>query len=211
MAPQIIPMLPCADIDEVAEFWTSLGFAVTYRQERPNPYVALEGYGIPVHYYVMPGHRPEDSHSTCGVLVDDTEPLFEALAAGMRARHGKLLMTGYPRITRPRPRKNAGGLSGFSLIDPAGNWIRVMRAPASSGGSEQDAESPAVPSSPLHESLLNAIVIADSKGDVAQAAKILQGSIRRADPTDPALTDAQEFLDELNLRLIPGKTGFDSA
>ena len=186
-------MLPCADIEPIADLFVALGFTVTYRQTRPNPYLALEGHGFPLHYYGMKGHRAEDSHSTCGVVVADTEPLFQAFAAGLTAHCGKLPLTGLPRITRPRPRKNAGGLSGFSLIDPAGNWIRIFRG----GTAEPDDDDP----SPLRESLLNAIVIADSKGDPAQAAKILKGAVRRADPADPALPDAVEFLDELKARL----------
>ncbi|PYF98321.1 hypothetical protein SAMN05216184_11265 [Georgenia satyanarayanai] len=193
MTVQVIPMLPCGDIDEIADFFTALGFRVTYRQVRPNPYVAVEGHGFPLHYYGMDGHRPEASHSTCGVVVDDTAPLFDALAAGLRARYGRLPVAGFPRITRPRPRKNAGGLTGFSLVDPAGNWIRVM---SRSGPAEPPGES-----SPLRESLLNAIVIADSKGDPAQAEKILTGAVRRADAADPALEDAREFLAELAERL----------
>lgn len=185
-------MLPCADIDEIAEFFSALGFTISYRQVRPNPYLAMEGHGFPLHYYGLDGHRAEASHSTCGVLVADTEPLFEAFAAGLRARYGRLPVSGHPRITRPRPRKNAGGRSGFSLIDPAGNWIRIMRA---------GAAEPAAQSSPLRESLLNAIVLADSKGDVAQAAKILRGAVRRAAHTDPAMSEATEFLDELDERL----------
>lgn len=47
MPPTVIPMLPCADIDEIAEFMTALGFTVTYKQTRPNPFVALEGHGFP--------------------------------------------------------------------------------------------------------------------------------------------------------------------
>ena len=192
MLPQVIPMLPCTDIDLIAEFFVALGFKVTYRQTKPNPYVALEGHGFPLHYYGLEGHRAEDSHSTCGVVVEDTEPLFEAFAAGLRASYGKLPVAGHPRITRPRPRKNAGGLSGFSLIDPAGNWIRIMRA----GPAEPEGET-----SRLRRSLLDAIVLADSHGDAAQAAKILAGAVRRADPADPALPEAKEFLDELTLRL----------
>lgn len=192
MLPQVIPMLPCSDIDEIVAFYEPLGFVVTYRQTRPHPYVVVEGYGFPVHYYDLDGHRPEDSHSTCGILVADTGALFESLAAGLRSIYGKLPMSGYPRITRPRPRKNADGQTGFSLIDPAGNWIRIFRA----GPVEQLTES-----SPLGEHLLNAIVLADSKGDPAQAAKILRGAIRRANPDDPAAPEAQEFLDELEERL----------
>ena len=110
---------------------------------------------------------PEQSHSTCGVLVADTGAMFETFAAGLRARYGKLPVSGYPRITRPRPRKNVGGVSGFSLIDPAGNWIRFFRT----GPADPVGES-----SPLREGLLNAIVLADSKGDPVQAAKILRGA-----------------------------------
>src|SRR5689334_19490971 len=189
MPPTVIPMLPCADIDEVADFLTTLGFTVTYRQTRPNPFVSLEGHGFPIQYYGLDGHVPEHSHSTCGVLVDDTGALFETFAAGLRQRYGKLPVSGFPRITRPRPRKNVGGVSGFSLVDPAGNWIRFFRdGPAD----------PAGESSPLREALLNAIVLADSKGDPEQAAKILRGAVRRADPADPAADEAREFLAELD-------------
>jgi len=194
MPPTVIPMLPCADIDEVAEFLTALGFAVTYRQTRPNPFVALEGHGFPIQYYGLEGHVAEQSHSTCGVLVADTEAMFETLAAGLRARYGKLPVSGLPRITRPRPRKNVGGVSGFSLIDPAGNWIRFFR---------DGPPDPIGEASPLREGLLNAIVLADSKDDPVQAAKILRGAVRRADPSDPALPEARDFLAELDERTSP--------
>ena len=194
MQPTVIPMLPCADIDEIAEFMTALGFTVTYKQTRPNPFVALEGHGFPIQYYGLDGHLAEQSHSTCGVLVADTEAMFGTLAAGLRARYGKLPVTGHPRITRPRPRKNVGGVSGFSLIDPAGNWIRFFR---------DGPPDPVGESSPLREGLLNAIVLADSKGDPAQAAKILRGAMRRADPSDPAVSEAREFLAELDERTSP--------
>ncbi|MGG5258787.1 hypothetical protein [Phycicoccus avicenniae] len=56
-------------------------------------------------------------------------------------------------------------------------------------------------SSPLRSTLLDAMVLADSRDDVAQAAKILHGAVRRAAPDDPALGDARAFLDELTERL----------
>jgi len=196
MTPQVVVMLPCTEIDEIAELFTALGFAETYRQIRPNPYIVVAGHGFELHYYGMAGHRPEDSHSTCGVLVDDPAVLFEAFAAGLRARYGRLPMKGFPRITRPRPRKNVDGVTGFSLIDPAGNWIRVFRNRAEPQAAGE--------SSPLRESLMNAVVLADSKGEVAQAAKILGGAVRRADPADPAQEEAREFLAELVERGAPG-------
>lgn len=184
--------MPCADIDEVATFFAALGFSVTHRQMRPNPYLALEGHGFDLHYYGLAGHDPESSHSTCGVVIDDTVDIWETFAAGFRESYGRLPIAGIPRIARPRPRKNAGGHTGFSLIDPAGNWIRFMR-----GGS---SVKPEPESSPLDEAFRNAVVLADSKGDVAQAQKILRGSIRRAPAEDPSLRQAQDFLDELDER-----------
>ena len=126
---RMVPMLPCADIDELAEFWTALGLQVTYRQVRPNPYLALRRNAIELHYYGLDGFDPDQSHSTCSIVLPDTAPLHELFAAGLTSRYGRVPMRGVPRMTRPRQRANNAGLSGFSIVDPAGNWIRVSRQP----------------------------------------------------------------------------------
>lgn len=64
------------------------------------------------------------------------------------------------------------------------------------------ATEPLGEASPLRESLLNAIVLADSKGDASQPAKILRGAVRRADQATPALPEALAFLDELEERVV---------
>ncbi|MET3975621.1 hypothetical protein [Cellulosimicrobium sp. BE325] len=186
----MVPALPCQDIDELRDFWTALGFDVTYRQLRPNPYLAVRRGGVDIHYFGLDGLAPQDSYSTCIVVVDDTAPVFEALAAGLRARYGRLPLTGFPRITRPRRRANAGGTTGFSLVDPAGNWVRVMRrSPAAdastdtSTGAAGDSSAGAYAARPegrLARALDDAVVQADSHGDPAQARKILAGALRRA-------------------------------
>jgi hypothetical protein len=188
----MIPLLPCASIDEIAEFYRPLGFELTYRQVRPNPYIALRRDDLELHYFGMDGFRPEDSYGTCAVLVDDTEPLFEAFAAGLRAAYGKLPLAGYPRITRPRRRKNAGNLSGFSLVDPSGNWIRVFR-----DGPEREASGDR-----LADAVANAVVLADSHGDVAQAYKVLAGAVRRLATESAPVSQAEAlaYLAELAVR-----------
>lgn len=190
----MIPLLPCASIDEMSEFGQLLGLRVTYRQTRPNPYLALEGDdGLVLHYFGLDGLAPEDSYSSCAAIVDDPGALFDRFARGLRSRYGTLPMTGYPRITRPRRRKNAENRSGFSLIDPAGNWIRVMAAKA--GPTVESAD-------PLARALDNAVVLADSHGDVAQAHKILAGALARhaADAPAQVRADAEDFLRELRGR-----------
>jgi hypothetical protein len=210
----MIPILPCASIDEVREFWRGLGCQVVWFQRRPNPYVALRRGGMEIHYYGLDGHRPEDSHSTCSVVVEDTGLIFQAFADGLRAVHGRLPLTGVPRITRPRARANNEGLSGFSLVDPAGNWVRFTRRPPSgasvtSAGATTDAplaQSTAVVRgalSPLARALSDAVVQGDSHGDPAQAHKILAGAVRRssdgADPIDRV--NALGYLAELSVRV----------
>jgi catechol 2,3-dioxygenase-like lactoylglutathione lyase family enzyme len=120
------PLLPCADVDEIAAFYAVLGFERAYRQLRPNPYVALRREDLHLHFFGIPGFDPAESYGSCLVQVPDVGALFEAFAAGIRAAHGNLLVKGLPRMTRPRVRKNMGGLTGFSVVDPGGNWIRII-------------------------------------------------------------------------------------
>lgn len=191
--PRTIPLLPCGDIDEIEPFFAALGFRTTYRQLRPNPALGLNGHGFDLQYYGLDGHTPESSHSSCLVIVDDTRQIWEEFAAGLREAYGTLPIKGFPRITRPRAHKNADGLSGFSLVDPAGNWLRFFR--------DGSAETSLPELSRLGEAVQNAVVLADSKGDVAQAAKVLQGAITRAPADDPAQGEARSFFDELTERL----------
>ena len=136
MANEItVPLLPCRSIDEIVEFYTMLGFTRTYYQVRPNPYVSPKTRRPPAGLLRhAEDFRPEDSYGSCVVIVPDTGALFEAFAAGMRKAHGKLLVSGIPRMTRPRKRKNADNLSGFTVVDPGGNWIRIMSATPDAGG-----------------------------------------------------------------------------
>ncbi|MCF4122542.1 hypothetical protein L1785_16310 [Antribacter sp. KLBMP9083] len=205
---RMIPMLPCGDVDELVAFWTDLGLEVVYRQTRPNPYVALKRGGVELHYYGMPGWDRDQNHSTCAIAVADTAPLHELFADGLRARYGRLPLSGVPRITRPRRRSDNAGLSGFSLVDPAGNWVRVSRAPDLADDVPVAAGEGATTSwAPSGEgrvirALDSAVVLADSHGDETQARKILAGALDRA-PDAPLAerAPALAYLAELAVRL----------
>lgn len=172
-----IPLLPCGSIEDIADFYRVLGFRSTYRQLRPNPYLALQRDDLHLHFFGMPDFVPENSYGSCLVLVPDVGELYRAFAEGMRAEYGKVLLSGIPRMTRPRPRKNNDGVTGFSVIDPGGNWIRIS---AKSGTPTATAE----PTSRLATSLQNAVVQADSRGDYHQAARILDSALARPAASD---------------------------
>ncbi|MCE7010922.1 hypothetical protein LWC34_50185 [Kibdelosporangium philippinense] len=189
-----VPLLPCRSIDEIGAFYEMLGFTRIYYQIRPNPYISVKREDFQLGFFGMPDFKPEDSYGTCLVIVPDTGSLFEAFAEGMRARHGKLLVSGIPRMTRPRKRKNADNHSGFTVIDPGGNWIRIMASKAS-------AEQPEL--TKLAKSLRSAVVMGDSHGNDSQAVRILDAALRRdeeaASPVD--LVEALAYRAELAARL----------
>lgn len=203
---QMIAMLPCADIDRTAALWTALGLTVTYRQVRPNPFVALERGGIALQYYGLEGLDPAANHATCGIVVDDTEPLHRLFTAGLTAAYGRIPLSGLPRITRPRRRANNGGLSGFSVIDLDGNWIRVNRRPSRAADAPKAVggrtEWVSMGGGPLARAVENAVVMADSHGEEAQAARVLAGAVaRHPDAPVAESAGAWAYLVELRTRL----------
>jgi catechol 2,3-dioxygenase-like lactoylglutathione lyase family enzyme len=174
-----VPLLPCASIDDTVAFYEVLGFHSTYRQRKPNPYAAMQREDLNLHFFEMAGFDPAQSYSSCLVLTPDISALHRAFAAGMRAAYGKVLVAGTPRMTRPRPRKNYDGVTGFSVIDPGGNWIRIVQHTPAAPTPIQ------APAGRLEKALANAVVLADSKGDPRQAARILDSALAHPDDGDP--------------------------
>jgi hypothetical protein len=178
-----VPLLPCPSIDEIVSFYEALGFRRTYRQTRPNPYAVVRREDWEMHFFGMADFEPADSYGTCVVQVPDVGVVHAAFAEGLRARYGKVPVQGIPRMTRPRRRKNADNLSGFSVVDPGGNWIRIFPA----------GPAPAAPAQgKLAVALDNAVVQGDGRGDVTQAAKLLDGALARL--TDAPATERVEAL-----------------
>lgn len=247
-----IPLLPCASLDAVVAFYEVLGFRTTYRQRRPNPYAALRREDLHLHFFEIDGFDPHQSYGSCVVLTSDPGELHRAFAAGMRAAYGKVLVAGLPRMTRPRPRKNADGVSGFSVIDPGGNWVRVFQhaapdpqadgpapsqpaatgagigpaatgvaaadpetgagigpaatgpggGPTATGVAAADAEQAAAPAGRLAKALADAIVLADSKGDTRQAARILDSVLARPQPDDDPVAQVEVLVYRAELAMV---------
>lgn len=178
-----IPLLPCASIDEVAEFYVMLGFTITHRQRRPNPYLSVRREDINLHFFGIRGYDPEQSHSSCLIQVENTRELYDAFAYGMRAVYGLVPMSGIPRMTRPRR-------DGFLVVDPGGNWIRIVPAVRESAPTK------------LARALQSAVTLAGSHGAERQALKILEGAlVREVHASEEERESALEFRDELLERL----------
>jgi catechol 2,3-dioxygenase-like lactoylglutathione lyase family enzyme len=189
-----IPLLPCASIDDIATFYAVLGFRTTHQQRRPRPYVALRRDDLHLHFFEMDGFDPAESYGSCLVLTSDIAGLHRAFADGMRAAYGRVLVSGTPRMTRPRARKNYDGVSGFSVIDPGGNWIRVVQNTATTTAP--------TPAGRLGRALANAVVQGDSRGDVQQAVRILDSALARPEDDDDPVTRVEVLVYRAELAMV---------
>ncbi|MEV4629840.1 VOC family protein [Micromonospora sp. NPDC049523] len=191
-----VPLLPCASIDDIVTFYGILGFRTTYKQRKPNPCVGLQREDLHLQFFEIAGFDPEQSYGSCLVLTSDIADLHRAFATGMRAAYGKVLVSGMPRMTRPRARKNSDGLGGFSVIDPGGNWIRVFQNPATMPTPEP------APAGRLAKALANAVVLADSKGDAGQAVRVLDSALARPRADDDPVTHVEVLVYRAELAMV---------
>ncbi len=123
------PVLPCADLDEAIAFYNALGFAVTYSQQRPNPYAVVELDDMAIHLNGIEGFDPATSYASVIVTVPELEQLHDSVKEGLRASFGKVPVKGVPRLLPPR--RKAGTATGFSAVDVGGNWLRFYATGAS--------------------------------------------------------------------------------
>jgi catechol 2,3-dioxygenase-like lactoylglutathione lyase family enzyme len=179
------PCLPCGNLDESLSFYEGLGFKTTYRQARPNPYAVVALEDIAIHLFGIEGFNPADSYGTVIVAVPDPDELYRTFATRLRETFGKLPTVGIPRILRPR--KKFGTVSGFSVVDPGGNWLRVYRL-----GDTEEEDSPAKVEG-LMQIILVASRLGDAHGDEAKALKTLENGIMRYTEA-PNLDRAKAYL-----------------
>lgn len=188
------PILPCRDLDESIFFYETLGFKRTYRQLRPNPYAVVALEEIQIHLFGMEGFNPADSYGSVIIAVPDPQMLYQAFAARLRERFGKLPVAGIPRILRPR--KKYGTVSGFTVVDPGGNWLRVYKL----GDSEEDTTAEKVEG--LAQIVLVAARLGDAHGDEAMALKTLENGLTRYPDAAPVdRVRANLYQAELAIRL----------
>jgi catechol 2,3-dioxygenase-like lactoylglutathione lyase family enzyme len=188
------PCLPCRDLDPAIAFYEAIGFHRTYRQLRPNPYAVVRRDDLQLHLFGMPDFDPATSYGNVIVVVPDPDELYRSFADGLRAAYGKIPVAGIPRLLRPR--KTYGAVSGFSLVDPGGNWLRVSRG----GDDEPDPE----PASGLAKIVLAAARLGDSHGDEAKALQTLESGLARH-PDAPRLDYAKAMLYRAELAVRLGR------
>ncbi|MDW5318215.1 hypothetical protein [Rhizobium sp. PL01] len=178
-----IPLLPCQSLGDVLPFYEALGFEVTMRQQRPNPYAATRWRETDLHFFGRTPYDTANAYGMCLFIVPEVEQLHAHFSQAIRALLGKVPATGLPRITRIKP-----GQARFTVVDPAGNSIIYVRR----GEKDPHEETKQLQGqlSPLGKALRAAEVLSDYKNDDVAAAKVLRTAISKhgdADPQEVAL------------------------
>lgn len=185
-----IPVLPCRALDDVLPFYAALGFEVTARQERPNPYAATCWRATELHFHGLAQHEPARG-GICLVLVPEVEALHEQFCKLLRGHLGKLPTKDLPRITRMKP-----GQTRFTIVDPAGNTVIYIRRDEKDP--HEETRRTAASLSPLGKAMRAAEVLRDFKTDDAAAAKVLRTALAKAKAAAPdELARARAMLAEL--------------
>ncbi|MER7540949.1 VOC family protein [Streptomyces sp. NPDC097704] len=170
MSEKTIPILPCRTIQPVLDFYTTLGFEVTFQQKNPGPYAVVQRGCIQLHFFGMKHYEPTASFSTCMVQTDDIDGLHETFRTRPKAAYGRVPNRGLPRIG---PLKNAShGVRQFLMADPGGNCIRIGQQM-----SDDQHHRPA-PKGTFARAVHHACLLADSKGDLPGAAQIIDRALR---------------------------------
>jgi hypothetical protein len=177
-APKTIPALPCLSIDATLEFWSALGYAITYRQKAPNPYGVVKRDGYELHFFGLKGLDPAKAFSTCFVKLPEIEGLHAEFVESLTRTLGRSPAKGLPRISRMRP-----GQTRFTVTDPNGSSITFIKY-----GPEDDKNAHAYEDAtltPLQRAVKLAERLRDYHLDDHSAAKALDVALARPGVESP--------------------------
>jgi hypothetical protein len=179
-----IPMLPSNSIKDTLEFYQALGFVVIYQQKLPNTYICLKIRGIEIHFFALKQLKPANNYSSCYLVVDKIDDLYNSFSMGLKNKLGKVPTKGVPRIN-PLKDMASYGVRQFVVIDPSGNYVRIGQ-PISKTDSliySENGKKP-VKGTPLAKAYELGSRLANGKDDLKAAVEVLDKAILSADTSD---------------------------
>jgi catechol 2,3-dioxygenase-like lactoylglutathione lyase family enzyme len=166
----VTPLLLCPTLDDTLRFYQALGFEVTYRQDEPYFYGAVQLGGIDLNFAKGKGGF------SCLVHVPRIDTYYTPFANGLRTEYGKIPTANFPRITRLWQ-----GQTRFHLFDPAGNSLTFINVDEP----DIDYEAFSHGVTPMQKSLDNATFLRDTYADDVSAAKVLDRALAKHPNASP--------------------------
>jgi hypothetical protein len=171
-----VPLLPCQGLDELLDFYRTLGFEVTYEQTSPYVYAAVKRGATDLHFHKPKGKDIKKTSGTCLIFVPKIETYYRAFTDALRTRYGKVPTAGEPRITRLQK-----GQTRFTLFDPAGNnLVYIVQDEPDRDYSAFDA-----PRSKMMHAVEMAAFLRDVYTDDKAAAQVLDKALAKDEPAEP--------------------------
>jgi hypothetical protein len=167
-----IPVLPSASMPETLAFYGALGFEVTHQQTSPNVYAATHRGDVHLHFFGLRELQPDQSYSTCLVVVPEVEGLHETFAQALRQKYGRLPVVGFPRITRMKK-----GQSRFTVVDVDGNSVIYIRQNAPDDYDEGASDNRS--DTRFGKVLRLAARLRDFRNDDRTAARVLEAALKK--------------------------------
>lgn len=173
MTEKTTPRLMARSIQPVADFYTALGFEITFHQTSPYQFLSVKRGGIALNFYGDKKFDPTTSAHGCLVDTDDVDRLYALFTEGLQAAFGSVPVQGVPRIGALTD--TSYGLRQFLMVDPGGNTIQIAQ-PIS-----EDQRHQPLPKETFDRAIQAGALFADSKQDMDLAVKVLDRALHRTD------------------------------
>lgn len=173
MTEKAIPLLRASAIEPVADFYTALGFEITFQQTTPYHFLSVRRRGIELSFYGDRNLDPITSTHGCVIDTDDVDQLYTVFAEGLQGLFGSAPVRGVPRIGALADMSY--GVRQFLLVDPGGNTIQVAQ-PIS-----EDQRHRPLPQGTFDRAIHLGALYANAKQDLDLANKVLDRALRETD------------------------------
>ncbi len=172
-------MLMAPSIQPVADFYTALGFEITFQQTAPYQFLSVRRGGIELNFYGDTKFDPTTSTHGCLVGTDDVDQLYTLFTAGLQDAFGSVPVRGVPRIGALKDMSY--GVRQFLMIDPGGNTVQIAQ-PIS-----EDQRHRPLPKGTFDRAIHMGALFADAKQDLDLAVKVLDRALHRTDEEPTAI------------------------
>jgi hypothetical protein len=179
MTEKTIPRLMAPSIQPVADFYTALGFEITFQQTTPYQFLSVRRGGIELNFYGDKELDPMTSVHGCLVDTDDVDRLYAHFTEGLQDAFGSVPVQGVPRIGALTDMSY--GVRQFLMIDPGGNTIQIAQ-PIS-----EDQRHRPLPKDSFDRAIHMGSLYADAKQDLGLAVKVLDRALHRTDDEPTAI------------------------
>lgn len=118
-----IPIFDCLyEIDKQLEFYTALGFDITYYQKAPYRFASVKNEFTELSFFGDKNFNIDQKHGGCYIVVSNIDDIYMKLKTNLKKYYGKIPSKGIPRISRLNTTAED---RRCNITDPSGNTLII--------------------------------------------------------------------------------------